>query len=64
MDVSSAAASISALSLANVQARASLSILRKTLDLQQAQALQLLQALPAPVQAQPGTLGTRIDTWA
>lgn len=64
MDVSSAAASISALSLANVQARASLSILRKTLDLQQAQALQLLQALPAPIPPQSGTLGTRIDIWA
>lgn len=64
MDISSAAASISALSLANVQARASLSILRKTLDLQQAQAMQLLQALPAPVQVQSGTLGTRVDTWA
>ncbi|MGL1834393.1 putative motility protein [Rhodocyclaceae bacterium SMB388] len=64
MEVSSAAAAISTLKLANVQAQASLSILRKTLDLQQAQALQLLQALPAPVQAPSGTVGTRIDIWA
>lgn len=39
-------------------------ILRKSLDLQQVNAMQLLQALPAPVQAQPDTtVGTRIDTY-
>jgi len=64
VDVSSAAASISALSQANVQAQASILILKKALDLQQSSAMQLLQALPAPVQAQPGTtVGTQIDTY-
>ena len=62
MDVSSAAAAVSAMSLANVQAQAALSVLRKTLDLQQANAAQLLQALPTPVPAPSGSLGTTIDT--
>ena len=64
MNVSSAAASISAMSLANVQAQVAVSVLRKTLDIQQANAVQLLQALPAPVPATSGSLGTRIDTYA
>lgn len=62
MDVSSVAASISALSQSNVRAQASMLMLKKALDLQQSSAMQLLQALPAPVQAPSGaTVGTRVD---
>lgn len=62
MNVSSAAASASAMSLATVQAQASVSLLRKALDIQQSSALQLLQALPAP--AASGSVGTQINTYA
>lgn len=62
MDVTSAA-SLSALASANFQAQASLLILRKTLELQQATALQLLQTA-APGAAASSTIGTRIDTYA
>jgi putative motility protein YjfB-like len=59
------AASISASSLAQVQAQASMLVLRKALDLQAASALQLLQALPpTPVLDPAATLGGRIDTYA
>jgi len=64
VDISSAAASISALSQANVQAQASMLIFKKALDLQQSNAMQLLQALPAPAQAPTGTtVGAQIDTY-
>lgn len=64
MDINSAASSISTMSLANVQAQASISMFKKALDLQQSTAAQLLQALPAPAQPVPGTsVGTRVDTY-
>lgn len=63
MDISSAAASVSAMSLANVQAQVAVSILRKTLDLQQANAAQLLQALTVPAPAPSGLVGTIVDTY-
>jgi len=62
MDVSRAAASISAMNLANAQAQVALAVLRKTLDLQQANAMQLLEALPAPVDA-GGKIGSVIDIY-
>jgi len=59
------AASISADQLANVQAQASLLVFRKALDFRQAQALQLLQALPQLPQSNPTeTLGRNVDTFA
>lgn len=65
MDVSSAAASVSALSAANVQAQASMMVLKKSMDVQATAALQLIEALPqaapAPVS---GNLGTVINTYA
>lgn len=63
MNVSSAAASISAMSLANVQAQAALSVLRKTLDLQQANAAQLLANPPTPASPPSGSLGAIVDTY-
>lgn len=40
------------------------SIIRKTLDIAQDQAAQLLQALPPPMKANPPHLGNSIDTYA
>lgn len=58
------AASISASSLANVQAQVSIQTFRKALDIEQAVAQQLLEALP-PIPANPtATLGRNIDTFA
>ncbi len=66
MDVSAIAARFSAMALANTQGQASLLVLKKTLDVQQSTALQLLQAIPqAPRAVDPSaTVGTRIDTFA
>ncbi|MET0519962.1 MAG: YjfB family protein [Burkholderiaceae bacterium] len=50
--------------LATVQGQASTSVLRKSLDLQEANAAQLLQALPQPALASSGSLGTRLNTYA
>ncbi len=60
------AASISSDQLAQVQAQAAILTFRKSLDLQQSMALQLLQALPpVPASANPtATVGNRIDTYA
>lgn len=64
MDVSSAAASISAMTLANYQAQASLMVLKKSLDLQAASALQLVQAVPHPPAPNPSaTVGGRVDVF-
>lgn len=60
MTVSSVAASHSALVLSTFQAQASLLVLNKTLELQQASAAHMLGALPDPA----ATVGGRIDTWA
>jgi hypothetical protein len=50
----------------NVQVAVSTSVLRQALDLQQAHAASLLQALPQPqpALATSGHLGTLVDTWA
>jgi Putative motility protein len=47
-----------------VQATASISMLKKSLDLQESEAAQLLQALPQPALAASGSVGTRVDTYA
>lgn len=60
------AASISASSLSNVQAQASIITFRKALDLQQALALQLLQSVAqVPQSSNPtATVGRHVDTFA
>lgn len=63
MNVSAAAASVSATTLANTQAQVSLLVLRKALDLQAAGALQLVQSASEPVRPAATGLGTRVDTW-
>jgi Putative motility protein len=47
-----------------VQASAAISMLKKSLDLQESEAAQLLQALPQPSLATSGSLGTQLDTYA
>jgi len=47
-----------------VQGAAATSVLRKSLDLQESNAAQLLQALPQPALASSGTLGTRLNVYA
>lgn len=65
MDVSSIAAAASANSMAQVQQQASVSVLKKALDIQEQSALQLLEALPEPVAAPVGSAtGGVIDTYA
>ena len=68
MDVSSIAASASAYHQANVQEQAANLTLKKSMDLQQANAMQLLDAVPPPPEsaaADPdGTVGRHLDTYA
>lgn len=64
MNVSGAAAWMSAQTLANNREQASLLVLRKALDLQQAGALRLVQSIPEPARPATDGIGTRVDTWA
>ncbi|WP_068636607.1 YjfB family protein [Thauera butanivorans] len=68
MDVSSIAAAASANAAAKVQAEASVKVLKMALDMQAESALQLLQAIPAPVQPPVSAVGSAaggvVDTWA
>ena len=66
MNVSAFASAASAGHTATVQGQASLLVLKKAMDLQQANAVQLLQALPRPaaLPAPGATVGGTIDTFA
>jgi len=64
MDVASIAAAASANAMAEVQQEAAVSVLKKTLDIQQQSAMQLLQAIPQAPAPSVGTAGGYIDTWA
>lgn len=66
MNVSAFASAASAGNPATVQGQASLLVLKKAMDLQQANAAQLLQALPRPAaRPTPGAAGGgTIDTFA
>ena len=64
MDVASIAAAASSNALAEVQHEAAVSVLKKTMDIQEQSALQLLQAIPQPPAPSGGTAGGYIDTWA
>ena len=55
--VNSASSSVSG----TVQGAAALMVLRKSLDMQAAGAVQLIQALPSPPLATSGTLGTQLN---
>lgn len=65
MNVSALASAASASSAATVQGQASLLVLKKAMQLQQANAMQLLQTLPQPAGPTPGaTVGGTIDIFA
>ena len=57
-------ANASAADLGTVQGQAALSVLKKALDMQASSAALMLQALPQPVLATSGTLGTRVNAYA
>lgn len=61
---STAVGNASSADLGTVQGSASISMLRKSMDLQESTAAQLLQALPQPALATSGSLGTRLNTYA
>jgi hypothetical protein len=61
MDVSAAASSSTAASVANLQQDASVAVLKKSMDAEQSVALQLIQAIQAP---QPAHLGSMVDLLA
>lgn len=64
MNVSSIAALASANAMQQVQQQASVSVLKKALDIQEQSAMQLLQAIPQTPPAPIGGAGGVIDTWA
>ena len=64
MDVSAAASAASASSLATVQGQASMLVLTKAMELQAANALQLLQGLPQATPTPGAALGGTINTYA
>ena len=58
------AASISANSLEQVQGQVQVKMLRKQMDMQEAQMALLLQAIPEPPKAAPGQPGAIVNTFA
>ena len=64
MDVASIAAAASSNAMAEVQHEAAVSVLKKTMDIQEQSAMQLLQAIHQPPAPSVGTAGGYIDTWA
>ena len=64
MNISTVAAAVSTQSQTAVQGQAELLVMKKAMDLQEANALQLLQTLPQPMQAAPGSaLGSVVNTF-
>lgn len=59
-----AADTASSASPGTVQSSAAISMLKKSLDLQESEAAQLLQALPQSSLATSGSLGTQVNTYA
>ena len=47
-----------------VQGAAAISVMKKSIDMQVAQVVQLIQALPQPTIAPTGNVGTKVDTFA
>lgn len=47
-----------------VQSAAAISVMEKSIDMQVAAVVQLIQALPQPVAAPTGGVGTKVDTFA
>lgn len=64
MNVSATVSAASTGSLATVQGQASLLVQKKAMQLQEANALQLLQTLPQPTPPLGATVGGTINTFA
>jgi hypothetical protein len=64
MDIGNVASMSSALSQAKNSDAVSLSVLKKTMNIEAQTAAQLLQALPPPVASNPPNLGNSIDILA
>ena len=60
---SSTVSAASDAALGTVQGAASIAVLKKSTDLQVAAVMQLIQALPQPVVAPMGSVGTKVDTF-
>lgn len=63
MEVTSIAAMATTNAMTRTQQELAVAVLKKSMDLHEASAMQLLQAIPAPP-AIAGTVGGVIDTWA
>ena len=50
--------------LSTIQGSASVSVLKKAIDQQASSAAQLIAALPQPVLATSGSVGTKVNTYA
>ena len=64
MDINSIASASTELSQARIADAVSIAVLRKTLDIQEQTAMQLIQALPQPVTSSPPNLGNTVNTFA
>jgi hypothetical protein len=65
MDSSSIASMASSIASAQTDSAVGVAVLKKALDIQSQNAMQLLQALPQPAPASnPPNLGNRVDTFA
>jgi len=61
---SATVANASSADLGSVQGAASISVLKKAIDMQASSAVQLIEALPQPPLATSGTVGTQVNTYA
>jgi hypothetical protein len=64
MNVNSVGTVSSSISQASTGDAVAITVLKKSLDIQAQNALQLLQALPQPAAVNPPNLGNRVNTFA
>ena len=64
MDINSIGSASAALSQASTGDAVAIAVLRKSLDIQAQNAMQLLQALPQPTTNSPPNLGSSVNTFA
>ncbi len=64
MDVSSIASASTAISQAKTGDAIAIAVLRKSLDIQEQSAMQLIQALPQVASNNPPNLGNSVNTFA
>lgn len=64
MDISSVGSVPSSLSQASTGDAVAISVLKKAIDIQAQNAVQLIQALPQPAASNPPNLGNNVNTFA